>query len=195
MSEVPAPTDTTTIAPDLFFSSTLPLSHGSLTSHRTSMMNLDDGSSVPSENSYAESVASSTHTEITADTDFSRGNSPPLDSAAFDRSESHAEHLQRLHNALERSDQSNCWDDMAGILLWIGLTASTASRKSNGKVLRKYFSALTVRVSMFLCFEHPQALHATLLRMEAINKALRKESEDAWGLGESKDVPRKKMKT
>jgi len=186
-------------------SSTLPLSHDSLTSHRTSTMNLDDSSFVPFAHSYAESVASSTHTETTADTDSSRlstlssistrGSSPSLHSVAFDRSESHAEHLQRLRDTLENSDLSNCWDDMAGILLWIGLTASTASSKSNDKVLRKYFSAFTVRVSMFLCFEHPVALHATLLRMEAINKALRKKSEDAWGLGESKDVPRKKMKT
>jgi len=84
---------------------------------------------------------------------------------------------------------------MAGVLLWIGLTASTASSKSKDRNLRRYFSALTVRVSLLLCFEHPGALHATLLRMEAINKALRKESEETWVLGENKDFPRKRMKT
>jgi len=84
---------------------------------------------------------------------------------------------------------------MAGVLLWIGLTASTASSKNKDRNLRRYFSALTVRASMLLCFEHPGALHATLLRMEAINKALRKESEDTWALGENKDIKRKRMKT
>ena len=186
-------------------SSTLPLSHTSLTSHRTLMTNLDDSSFVHFDHSYAKSVASSTRTESTADTDFSRlstlssistrGNSPDPHPAAFNTSGSHAQPLKQLVHALVHSDLSDCWSEMAGVLLWIGLTASTASSKNKDRNLRRYFSALTVRASMLLCFEHPGALHATLLRMEAINKALRKESEDTWALGENKDIKRKRMKT
>lgn len=165
---------------------------------------MDDSTFASPEILYAESVGSSTHTQITAETDYSglstlssistRGDSPDPHPAAFDTFESHAEPLQRLSDALENSDLSNCWDDMAGVLLWIGLTATTASSSSHDKLLRKRFSALTIRVSMFLCFEHPAALHATLIRMEAINKKLRRESEDAWGLGGERDLLRKRMK-
>jgi hypothetical protein len=87
--------------------------------------------------------------------------------------------LHQLRDAPENSDLSNCWDDMAGVLLWIALTVSAASKKSEDKMLRRYFSALTVRVSMFLCFEHTEALHATLLKMADINEALSKKSQDS----------------
>jgi len=53
---------------------------------------------------------------------------------------------------------------MAGVLLWIGLAAGAASRKSE-KVARKWFSALAMRCSIILCFEHQEPTHATLLRM------------------------------
>jgi hypothetical protein len=53
---------------------------------------------------------------------------------------------------------------MAGVLLWIGLLVGAASRRSD-KVLKKWFSALAVRCSILLCFEHPEAMHATVLRM------------------------------
>ena len=54
---------------------------------------------------------------------------------------------------------------MAGVLLWVALTAGAASHKSGDKVLKKWFKALVVRVAIVLCFEHPEAIHASLLRM------------------------------
>ncbi|KAF2266825.1 hypothetical protein CC78DRAFT_531269 [Lojkania enalia] len=72
--------------------------------------------------------------------------------------------LADLKTAIENSDLSDAWKNMAGVLLWIGLVIGAASRKSDG-ALRKWFSALSVRCSILLCFEHPEAIHATLLRM------------------------------
>ena len=72
--------------------------------------------------------------------------------------------LQNLKTAIQNSNVSDCWGDMAGVLLWIGLTAGAASRKSE-KVTKKWFSALAMRCSIVLCFEHPEPVHATLLKM------------------------------
>ncbi|CAO2652015.1 Nn.00g002980.m01.CDS01 [Neocucurbitaria sp. VM-36] len=86
---------------------------------------------------------------------------------------SHSEDLLRsLKTALERSNLSSCWDDMAGVLLWIALTAAAASRRVDYKPLRNYFAALAVRVSDLLCFQHPEAIHATLLRMGELIEGL-----------------------
>lgn len=75
--------------------------------------------------------------------------------------------LKNLQTALENSDLSECWSDMAGVLLWIGLVTGAASRKSD-KVLKKWFSALAVRCSIMLCFEHPEPVQATLFRMSEV---------------------------
>jgi hypothetical protein len=91
---------------------------------------------------------------------------------------SQSKFLQELIDALEKSDMSNCWDNMAGVLLWIALTAGAASSESHHRVLGRYFFALAIRVSMFLCFEHPEALHATLLRVTNILKALHQPEEN-----------------
>lgn len=80
--------------------------------------------------------------------------------------------LGDLKDALEYSNLSEGWQDMAGVLLWIGLTAGAASSMSESKGLRNYFAALTVRSSMLLCFDHPQAIHATYVKMAQIVDAL-----------------------
>ncbi|KAF2471954.1 uncharacterized protein BDR25DRAFT_284279 [Lindgomyces ingoldianus] len=72
--------------------------------------------------------------------------------------------LISLKTAIDSSDLSDCWSDMAGVLLWIGLVAGATSHKSD-KVVKKWFSALAVRCSIVLCFEHPEAVHCTLLKM------------------------------
>lgn len=75
--------------------------------------------------------------------------------------------LTNIKKAIEKSDFSDCWSDMAGVLLWVGLVVGAASRKSD-KVLKKWYSALAVRCSILLCFEHPKSVQATLLRMSEI---------------------------
>jgi hypothetical protein len=108
--------------------------------------------------------------------------------------------LEDLREALEKSDLSDCWSEMAGVLLWIALTIGAAtSRKDVDKFLRRYFSALTVRVSLYLGFEHPEAMHATLLRMGQVvdglnNKdkgGIMQRAEGPWKRGESSGKRRK----
>lgn len=80
--------------------------------------------------------------------------------------------LRDLKETLEKSNLSDCWSDMAGVLLWIGLVMGAASRDSDSKVLSKYFSATTMRAGIMLCFDHPEAMHATMLKMTQVVQAL-----------------------
>ncbi|KAL5462453.1 hypothetical protein PMIN06_001602 [Paraphaeosphaeria minitans] len=73
--------------------------------------------------------------------------------------------LKHFQTTLTRTNLSDCWADMAGVLLWVSLTAGAASRRVDSRVLRKWFKALALRVSIVLCFEHPEAMCASLLRM------------------------------
>lgn len=73
--------------------------------------------------------------------------------------------LTRLKHVLENSNLSDCWADMAGVLLWVALTVGAAGRQAENKAVKKWFKALAMRVSIVLCFEHPEAMHASLLRM------------------------------
>ncbi|KAF1953388.1 hypothetical protein CC80DRAFT_420174 [Byssothecium circinans] len=80
--------------------------------------------------------------------------------------------LTHLRTALQSSDLVECWSDMAGVLLWISLTVGAASRYERNQVLRKWFRAMTMRVSIVLCFEHPQAMLGTLGRMGEVVEAV-----------------------
>jgi hypothetical protein len=73
---------------------------------------------------------------------------------------------------MEQSNLSDCWADMAGVLLWIGLVVGAARQNSESKFHRKYFSAITMRAGVMLCFEHPEAVNATMLRMNEVVEAL-----------------------
>jgi hypothetical protein len=85
--------------------------------------------------------------------------------------------LTQLKATLESSDLSDCWADMAGVLLWVALTAGAASHKSDKKALKKWFKALAMRVSIILCFEHPEAIHASLLRMGDVIEGVKGRNE------------------
>lgn len=80
--------------------------------------------------------------------------------------------LTDLKDALEKSNLSDCWADMAGVLLWIGLVMGAASRNSENKVLSRYFSATTMRAAIMLCFDHPEPIHTTMLTMTKIGTTL-----------------------
>jgi len=86
--------------------------------------------------------------------------------------------LADLKDALEKSNLSDCWADMAGVLLWVGLVMGAASNKHDDKVLARYFSATTLRACIMLCFEHPEAMHATMLRMSEVVEALGQNGSD-----------------
>jgi hypothetical protein len=80
--------------------------------------------------------------------------------------------LTDLRTTIEHSNISACWGDMAGVLLWIGLVVGAASKNSESKIHKKYFSALTMRAGVMLCFEHPEAINSTMVKMSEIVEAL-----------------------
>ena len=102
--------------------------------------------------------------------------------------------LQQLRDALEKSDLSECWSDMAGVLLWIGLVMGAASNENEDKVLARYFSATTMRACIMLCFEHPEAVHSTMLKMTDIVGALNKRPVDAQLARKDSGISRKRAK-
>ncbi|KAL6708422.1 hypothetical protein ACN47E_002685 [Coniothyrium glycines] len=73
--------------------------------------------------------------------------------------------LQDIRDALEKSNLSYAWKNMAGVLFWIGLVMGAASHRSNKSHLKKYFSATALRVGIMLCFDHPDAVQASVLGM------------------------------
>jgi hypothetical protein len=92
--------------------------------------------------------------------------------------------LKDLRATIERSNISACWSDMAGVLLWIGLVVGAASKKSESKIHKKYFSALTMRSGVMLCFEHPEAINSTMVRMSEVIEALGAEAKGSASKGE-----------
>lgn len=80
--------------------------------------------------------------------------------------------LKDLRDTIEMSNISACWSEMAGVLLWIGLVVGAASNNSESKIHRKYFSALTMRAGVLLCFEHPEAINSTMVKMCEVVEAL-----------------------
>ena len=102
--------------------------------------------------------------------------------------------LTSLKLVIQNSDLSNCWSEMAGVLMWIGLVTGAASRTSEDKALKKWFSALPMRASILLCFEHAEAVNSTLLKMSEIVQALSEPNKDG-PVGPKIDVSGKKRKT
>ncbi|KAH8727624.1 hypothetical protein GQ44DRAFT_677512 [Phaeosphaeriaceae sp. PMI808] len=96
--------------------------------------------------------------------------------------------LKNLKEAIEHSNISMCWGDMAGVLLWIGLVVGAASRSNENKLLRKYYSALTMRAGVLLCFEHTEAINKTMLRMCEVVEALVSEKQSEETAGRSKKL-------
>lgn len=120
--------------------------------------------SFSSTTSAARPSISSTHSSSSEQIYFAPPPTPaPNDSTVL---------LKDLRTAIEQSNLSDCWADMAGVLLWIGLVVGAASKNSESKFHKKYFSAMTMRAGVMLCFEHPEAINATMLRMSEVVEAL-----------------------
>ena len=96
---------------------------------------------------------------------FAEFTAPPISNASISL-------LSDLRAALDASNMSECWQDMTGVLLWIGLTIGAASHKNGNRILEKWYSALSMRASILLSFEHPEAMHSTLLKMGRVVEAL-----------------------
>jgi hypothetical protein len=88
--------------------------------------------------------------------------------AAASASTSGAMLLFALRDALVRSDVSDCWGDMAGVLLWATLVGAVAARgvhEPDMLATRRWMSALAVRCTLLLAFEHPVPLLSSLRKM------------------------------
>ncbi|KAF2833046.1 hypothetical protein CC86DRAFT_338152 [Ophiobolus disseminans] len=128
---------------------------------------------------------SSTHSAASSHDYFPAPTTPILNSTTT--------FLRDLRTAIEASNMSECWSDMAGVLLWVCLVVGAASKNSENKVLKKYFSALTMRAGIMLCFEHPEAINSTVLKMcevvDALNvSAAEDRDDDGKGKGKKRRV-------
>jgi hypothetical protein len=83
---------------------------------------------------------------------------------------------------------------MAGVLLWIGLVIGAASNQNRDKILRRYFSATTIRACIILCFEHPEAIHSTMLKMTQIVEVLSRKHGEGQLVRKDSFVSRKRTK-
>lgn len=72
--------------------------------------------------------------------------------------------VSKLKAALERSDLSDCWGDMAGVLLWIALVGGAAAKNLPKEKApeRRYIAAISVRCAIKLAFQHRTAVLSTM---------------------------------
>lgn len=98
---------------------------------------------------------------------------PFFDFPAENKNDVTTDFLTNLKQVICDSNMSDCWQNMGGVFMWIGLTVGAASRNHRNNVLKNWCSALAMRASVILCFEHPEAIHATMLKMGEVIEALR----------------------
>ena len=94
-------------------------------------------------------------------------------------------HIQ-IRDALIRTDTTECWGHLAGVLFWITLVAGAAAnpgpianeeRHGEDEDGRKWLAAIAVRCSIVLSFEYGSAMMETLKRMVGIEAVLSGSSE------------------
>ncbi|KAJ4380895.1 hypothetical protein N0V86_004258 [Didymella sp. IMI 355093] len=95
--------------------------------------------------------------------------------------------LTHLKAVLNASNLSEAWKDMAGVLLWIGLTFGAASHQVGHRALEKWYSALSMRASTLLSFQYPEPVHCTVLKMTRIVGALGEPDEVLLGPAQAPD--------
>ncbi|EMD00718.1 hypothetical protein BAUCODRAFT_180712 [Baudoinia panamericana UAMH 10762] len=90
-----------------------------------------------------------------------------------------------VRNALSRTDTSDCWGHLAGVLFWIGLVAGAAANpaaapegyierrvRGEDEESRKWLAAIVVRCSILLGFEHSSSILETSKRIIALQQLL-----------------------
>lgn len=90
-----------------------------------------------------------------------------------------------VRNALMRTDTTDCWGHMAGVLFWIALIAGAAGnpeaapegyveRRESGEEeeARKWLAAVVVRCSIVLGFEYGAAIMETVKKVVGIQRRL-----------------------
>lgn len=162
------------LAPEEAANSNPDPARSSISSFRTSNPSVSSSVSRPSLSSIATSHSSASSSMAVCPT-VSRPKLSTRTSYPFEQTPMQDDPdflLNDLKAVLDNSNMSECWQDMAGVLLWIGLTFGAASYKSEDMVLRRWYSGLSMRASILLCFEHPEAISATMLKMGQLIAAL-----------------------
>jgi len=67
-----------------------------------------------------------------------------------------------LEQALRRSDASSCWDQLAGVMLWVACVGAAAAR---GMKERRWLVTVAMRCSVLMAFEHGQAVLGGMRRL------------------------------
>lgn len=88
-----------------------------------------------------------------------------------------------FRNALENSNTGECWGDMSGVLYWCVLVMGGAARRrvtnagwsDDDESIRKYLAASALRLTVLLCFEHPEPTTVTLNRVSKVQELLARE--------------------
>lgn len=75
----------------------------------------------------------------------------------------------QLKAALLKSDLSDCWGDMAGVLFWVALIGAAAAKEEKE---RKWLRAIAVRCTVVLAFEHGAAVLRMLRELLRITEGL-----------------------
>lgn len=161
--------------------------HPSFSSVSTSHSSLSSNRSQPSLSSIATSNSSVTSVQgayppvkVSRSRPLLSTTTPPGDSThlfadyiAGPENTASIDLLLHLKATLDASNLSEAWQDMAGVLVWIGLTFGAASHDVGNRTIEKWYSALSMRASTLLSFQHPEPIHSTMLKMTRIIEALR----------------------
>ncbi|EME88252.1 uncharacterized protein MYCFIDRAFT_86047 [Pseudocercospora fijiensis CIRAD86] len=138
----------------------------------------------------ASQLAMMNHTKVTSLPVY-----PISENAASTQKDEMSWHLL-IKAALIRTNLSDCWGHMAGVLFWMSLIAGACanpdspSNKPRRELSpeeeegRKWLAAIAVRCSIVLSFEYGGAILETLKRMVGIEQALAKAEAERGALGE-----------
>lgn len=88
--------------------------------------------------------------------------------------------LHSLVTALQKSNASESWGDMSGVLYWCLMVGGAATRKrgdpadwtDDDEWARRYLAATGVRLSILLCFEHAEPTTVSLRRLNKVQELL-----------------------
>jgi hypothetical protein len=84
----------------------------------------------------------------------------------------------QIRDHLLRTNLSNCWDSMVGILFWCTtITGAACNNVDQGDIdvlaTKKWMVALAIRSSILLIFQHTNAMVKMLRTMLVVQKTLR----------------------
>lgn len=70
--------------------------------------------------------------------------------------------ITKLVHAIKQTDISTCWDNMAGVLLWMTMIGGAAAKEQEEK---SYLLAVSVRCIIVLMGEHKYALVDSMMKL------------------------------